>query len=76
VNAWLQAGRKQRAEQVIDHQLIRGIPSKMKNILEKLTERDGEGTETDTDGEGDGEHAERCRKQMHLTGQVGTILDS
>jgi hypothetical protein len=41
VNARLQAVREQRTEQVINHQLIRRTLSKMKNILEELTEGDG-----------------------------------
>jgi hypothetical protein len=51
VNAQFQAAREQRTEQVINHQLIRRTQSKMKNILEELTERDGEGAERDREGE-------------------------
>jgi hypothetical protein len=52
VNERLQAAREQRPEQVINHQLIRRTLSKMKNILEELTEGDGQGAERDREGEG------------------------
>jgi hypothetical protein len=73
VNARLQAVREQRSEQVINHQLIRRTLSKMKNVLEELTEGDGEGAERDR--EGDEEDAERRRKPTKLTRQVGAVLD-
>jgi hypothetical protein len=81
VNGRLQAAREQRTEQVINHQLIRRTLSKMKNILEELTEGDGEGAERDREGEGEGEgekegeDVERRRKQAKLTRQVGAVLD-
>jgi hypothetical protein len=63
-------------EQVINYQLIRQTLSKMKNIMEELTEGDGEGAaERDRGGEKDGENAERRTKQAKLTRQVGAVLD-
>jgi hypothetical protein len=47
----------------------------MKNILEELTEGDGEGAERDREGERKGEDAERGRTQEKLTRQVGAVLD-
>jgi hypothetical protein len=77
VNARLQAVRKQRTEQVINHQLIGRTLSKTKNILEELTEGDGdgEGAERDREGEREGEDTERRRKQAKPRRQVGAVLD-
>jgi hypothetical protein len=49
----------------------------MKNILEELTDEDGERAERDREGEREGERedAERRRKQAKLTRQVGAVLD-
>jgi predicted transposase YdaD len=57
VNARLQAIREQRTEQVINHQLMRRTLSKMKNILEALTEGDEERAAKGTEKE-----KERTRK--------------
>jgi hypothetical protein len=72
MNARLQAAREQRTEQVINHQLIRRTLTKMKNILEELTEADGKGTEWDRERE----NAQRPRKQAKLTRQIEAVLDS
>jgi hypothetical protein len=52
----------------------------MTNILDELTEGDGEGAERDRKGdrerEREGQDAERRRKQAKLTQQVAVVLDS
>jgi hypothetical protein len=75
VNVRLQAAREPRTKQVITYQLTRRILSKMKNVLNELTQGDGERVERDREREGEGEEAESRRKKVKLTRQVGAVLD-